>query len=101
MDILTHPLVVALMAILAIPGVTSGLTGILKGLADATGIGSKVWVYVASLAITGVILLTGAVELPAWTDDPALYTGAWLAWLVANAEIARRLHEALLERVPA
>ena len=98
MDILTNPVVVALFALLAIPAVTSGVAGLLKNLEAATGIGSRVWVYVASLIVTGLVLATSGVNLPTWTDDPALYAGAWIAWLGANAEITRRLYEALYER---
>lgn len=100
MEILTNPIVVALLALLAIPGVTSALTGLLKKAKDATGIDTRVFVYAASLLVTGAIVVTGGVTLPSLSGDPALAVGAWLAWLVANAEIARRLHEVLLERLP-
>jgi TRAP-type C4-dicarboxylate transport system permease small subunit len=56
MDILSSPIVVAIFSLLAIPGITSALAGVLKSAQDATGIPSKVFVYVASLLITGVIV---------------------------------------------
>jgi len=98
-DILAHPVVVALFALLAIPAVTSMLAGVLKGAQAATGIPSPVFVYVASLLITGAVMFMGGVDVPAWAGEPAAYVGAWLAWLAANAEIARRLYEALTEKV--
>lgn len=100
MDILSNPIVVALFALLAIPAVTSALAGFLKSAQTSTGINAKVFVYVASAAVTGLILVVGGLQLPVWAGEPALYVGAWLAWLAANAELARRLYEALNERIP-
>jgi hypothetical protein len=100
MNILTNPIVVALLALLAIPGVTSGLTGILKKMQTATGIDSRVFVYVASLLVTGAVVVTGGLNFPEFGGDPAIVVGAWLGWMTANAELARRLHEFLVERVP-
>ena len=99
MDILSNPFILALFALLAIPGVTSALAGLLKTAKDATGIPSKVFVYVASLLITLGILLLARDGLPAWTGDPAAFVTLWLGYLVANAEVARRLYEAINERL--
>lgn len=98
-DILATPVVVALFALLAIPAVTSALAGVLKSAQTATGIPSQVFVYVASLIVTLVIVIMGGANIPAFAGEPSAYVGAWLAWLVANAEIARRLYEALNEKV--
>ena len=100
-DILTNPIWLAILAILAVPAVTSGLTGILKRLVAATKVPAKVWVYVVSLVVTGVLLAATKGALPAWTGDPVAFVGAWLVWLAANAELARRIYEALWERLPA
>lgn len=89
------PIWLALIALLGIPGVTSAVTGIVKRLAAATGIGSRVWVYVASLAITGLVVQA----VPVVTGDPAAVIAAWLTWATVNAELARRFYEALWERV--
>lgn len=91
------PIWLALIALLAIPGVTSAVTGVIKWLAASTGIGARVWVYVASLGITGLIVLgTG---LPTTNGDPAMAVAAWLTWATVNAELARRIYEALWERL--
>lgn len=100
MDILSNPMVVALFALLAIPGVTSAIAGVLKSAQTATGVPSVVFVYVASLLVTAVVFVTGGYnDLPLWDGNPGLYVGAWLAWLAANAEVARRLYEALNEKL--
>jgi len=93
------PVLAFVLAVLAVPGVTSVVTTGLRMLSDSLGIRPAVAVYVASLAIVGAILASGGVELPAWTGDPVAYVGVWLAWATANAELARRVYELLLERV--
>ena len=100
MDILSNPWVLALFGILAIPAVTSALAAFLKKAQDATGIGAPVFVYVASLVVTGLVIATGGVELPAWAGEPAGYVALWIGWLTANAALARRLYEAIWERLP-
>lgn len=101
MDILSNPVIVAVLALLALPGVTSGLAALLRKASDSLGINPRVPVYVAALLLTGVLVATGAAgTLPALAGDPSALVGAWLAWAVATAEIARRLYELLWERVP-
>lgn len=92
-DVSTSPIMVALMALLAIPAITSGVTGVLRKLTDSTGVNPRIIVYVASVLITGLIVLSGAVTLPDWTGDPGGYVLAWGAWLTFNAELARRVYE--------
>lgn len=101
MDLLTNPIIVLVLALLGVPMVTSGITGLLKQITDQTGIPPKVVVYVVSVVVTGLILLTGAVELPAYADDPSAFVIAWATWLTANAEIARRVYEIIWERLTA
>lgn len=93
MDVSTQPIMVAILALLAIPAVTSGVTGILRKVSDAGGINPRVIVYAASILITGALVLTGTVTLPDWTGDPGGYMIAWMAWLTANAELARRVYD--------
>lgn len=93
MDVSTQPIMVAILALLAIPAVTSGVTGILRKVSDAGGINPRIIVYLASVLITGALVLTGAVTLPGFDGDPSAYMLAWLAWLTANAELARRVFE--------
>lgn len=97
MDLLNNPIMVLILALLAVPAVTSALAGVLKRAQDATGIPSRVFVYVASLVVTGVLLWGAA--LPAWTGEPVVYVGAWLTWLTVNAELARRVYELVHERL--
>lgn len=95
MDVTTQPIMVAILALLAIPAVTSGVTAILRRLTDGTGLDPRVVVYAASILITGLIVATGAVTLPSFDGDPSAYMLAWLAWLTANGELARRIYEVL------
>lgn len=96
------PVVAFVLAVLAVPGVTSLVTTGLRWISDNLGVKPTVVVYVASMAIVGGILASGGVELPAWAGDPVAYVGVWLAWATANAELARRVYELLVERlVPA
>lgn len=98
---MTEAVVLAFVAsVFAVPGVTSIVTSFVRKLSDALGVDPRVIVYVASIAMTGVILFSGGVTLPAWTGDPTLFVAAWMAWAVANAELARRLFEALLKYIP-
>lgn len=94
-----NPIIVAVLALLALPGVTSFITSLLRRATDAGGVRPEVVVYVASLAVTGLLLLTGGLELPAWTGDPVALVGSWLAWGTANAELARRVYELLWQRL--
>lgn len=99
MDPLTHPLVIALLALLGIPAVTSGVTGAIKFLSDMTGVSPKVLVYGVSLALTGALLALTSTSLPSWEADPVVFVAAWLAWATVNAELARRIYETLWERL--
>lgn len=93
------PVLAFVLAVLAVPGVTSVVTTVLRYLSDSLGIKPTVTVYVASLAITGAILASGGVDLPAWAGDGPGYVAAWIAWAGVNAELARRVYEVLMERV--
>lgn len=95
----SNPIIVALLALLALPGATSLLVSLIRKASDASGVKPEVIVYVASLAVTGLLLATGTVALPAWTGDPTAYVGAWLVWGTANAELARRVYELLWQRL--
>lgn len=98
MDILSNPVVVAVLALLALPGITSGLAALLQRV-GASGVDPRVVVYVASLVLTGAALLASGGSLPGATGEPSAVVAAWLTWLTVNAELARRLYEALLVRV--
>lgn len=91
------PIWLAVLGLLGIPAVTSGLTAGIKYVASATGISPKILVYGASLIVTGLII--AAAGLPAIVEDPTVTVGVWLGWATANAELARRLYEVLWERV--
>ena len=91
----SSPIIVAFLALLALPGVTSGVTGLIRGVSDATGIKPEAIVYLVSLAVTGAILATTGLALPVWADNPTVYVGAWIAWATANAALARTVYEIL------
>ena len=90
-----NPIIVALLALLALPGITSAASSIVRTVSDAFGVNPRAVVYVVSLAVTGLLLLTGGVELPGWAGDPVTYVGAWLAWAGANAGVAKTIYELL------
>lgn len=94
------PIIAFALAVLAVPGVTSLLTTGIRFLSDNLGIGPKVIVYVASLALTGVILVNAGSVLPAWAGDGPGFIAAWLAWADVNASLSKRVYELLMERVP-
>ena len=94
-DVSTAPIMVAILALLAIPAVTSGVAALLRKLTDSTGVDPRVVVYAASVLITGLMVFTGTVDLPPFTGDPAAWVIAWMTWFTVNAEVARRVYEVL------
>ena len=97
MDILTNPIVVLLLGALALPGVTSIAVSLLRKAETLYGINPRVLVYGASLIVTGIAVFFANGAFPSWSGEPVAFVGAWLAWTTVNAEIARRLYEALVE----
>ena len=89
----SSPIIVAILAVLALPGVTTIVTSVIRSASDAIGINPRVIIYLTSLVITGIVLLSGGVALPAWADDPTAYVGAWIAWTSANAGLAKTIYE--------
>lgn len=101
MDILSNPIIVALLALLALPGATSAVAALIRKVSDTAGINPRIPVYIAALALTGVLVATGAAGgLPEATGDPAVVVGAWLTWATVTATLAQRLYELLWQRVP-
>ena len=98
MDILSSPIVVLILALLAIPAVTSALTGGIRKLSAASGIPPQAIVYVASAIITGLVILATGTTLPGWSGDPAGYVAAWLVWAGANTALTRALYDVLWGR---
>ena len=96
----SNPIIIALLALLALPGVTSLVVSAIRKLSAASGIDARVWVYAVSLIVTGLLVFTGTVELPAFSGDPSAYILAWLTWATVNGELARRVYELLLSRIP-
>lgn len=86
-------------AALAVPGVTSLITSALRTVSDAVGVKPEVIVYVASIAVTGIILANAGAALPEWAGDGPGYVTAWLALATTNAELARRLYEGFLSKL--
>ncbi len=88
-------LIAFLAAVFAVPGATSIVTMVIRKLSDGLAIDPPLVVYAAAAALTGLLLASGAVPLPEWAGEPAAYVGAWIVWLSATAEIARRLYDQL------
>jgi len=90
-----NPIIVALLAVLALPGATTAAVTVIRTVSDAFGVNPRVVVYVFSLVVTGLLLLTGAVDFPAWAGDPTAYVAAWLTWAQVNTGIAKTIYELL------
>lgn len=88
-------LVAFLAAVFAVPGATSVITAAVRKISDTLAVDPSFVVYAVALALTGVLIAAGAVALPEWAGDPSAYVGAWGAWAVMTAEIARRLYDQL------
>lgn len=91
----TDTLLAFLAAVFAVPGATSIITTVVRKLSDGLGLRPELIVYAVAVALTGVLIATGAVALPEWAGDPSLYVGAWLTWAGLTTAIARRLYEQL------
>lgn len=91
----TETLLAFLAAIFAVPGATSIITAIVRKVSLGLSVTPEIIVYAVALAFTGLLVYSGAVALPEWAGDPAGYVGAWGAWAVMTAEIARRLYDQL------
>lgn len=89
----SSPIIVAILALLALPGVTSIATSAIRAVSDSFGVNPRVVVYILSLVVTGLVLVSGGVELPTWADDPTVYVGAWIGWAEANAGLAKTVYE--------
>ena len=95
----SHPLMILVLALLALPGATSRVSAWLRRFSDATGADPRVVVYLVSLALTGVMIAMSDGTLPAWGGDPVAAVSARLTWATVNAELARRVYELLGERI--
>ena len=91
----SSPIIVALLALLALPGATTMGVSIIRSVSDSLGVNPRAVVYVLSLVVTGLVLLSGGVELPAWANDPTAYVAAWLAWAQVNTGLAKTIYELL------
>lgn len=89
-----HPIVTALLALLAIPAVTSGLTALVRKVADA-GIPPRVTVYGVAVVVTGLIGFSGGLGPIPIGDDPAVLVGAWITWAGATGALAEAIYRTL------
>lgn len=88
------PIIVAVLSLLAIPAITSGLTGLLKNL--PVSIKPETVVYVASLILTGIVVLGNGGEMPLIDlGSPAETVAAWLAWAKVNSSSAQMVYDIL------
>ena len=92
------PIVVALLALLAIPAVASALT---TGLLKATGWGIKpqtvVYVF-CGLLIAGIAVVNGGVPMID-AANPAATVVAWQAWVAIQSEYTKALYDILFKRL--
>lgn len=95
----SSPIIVALMAVLALPGATTAAVTVIRTMSDAFGVNPRAVVYVLSLVVTGLLLLTGTVDFPSWAGDPTTYVAAWLTWAQVNTGIAKTIYELLTPRL--
>jgi len=96
MDVSSSPILVFVIAFLALPGIATVLTQFLtKG--GERGIHPKAVVYLVSLVLTGIVLVMqgDASGIPTWTGDPILFIGAWQVWTATNAEVAKAIYRTL------
>lgn len=91
----TDTLLAFLAAVFAVPGATSVVTALIRKLSDGLGLKPELIVYAVAVALTGLLIASGAVALPEWAGDPSLYVAAWLTWAGLTTQIARRLYEQL------
>lgn len=96
-----NPIIVAVLAALALPGATSLVVSVIRKASDALSVDPRVIVYVASLGITGLLVANGVTPFPALGGDPSAMVGEWIVWGTANAELARRVYELLLSKLGA
>ena len=96
-DILSAPLVVAILAALAIPAVTSFLTAGLRRIAGS--VKPQAVLYVSSLIIVALVQWTAGVKLPGLTGSPTADVATWLGWATVNAAVAATLYDVLLAKL--
>lgn len=93
---MTNPIVTALVALLAVPGIASALTAVIRQVSDALGVKPRVVVYGVSTVVTGLIGLTGGLAaLPGLDSDPTLVVSAWLTWAGATGALAESIYRTL------
>jgi len=90
------PIVQAVLALLAIPGVTSGLVVLVRGISDELGIAPRVTVYGVSLVVVAIIGATGGIDpIPAFGGEPATYVAEWLTWAGLVGAMAEAVYRTL------
>jgi DNA-binding transcriptional LysR family regulator len=97
-DVLTEPVVVALLSLLAVPVVASAVTtALVRGM--GVGIRPESVVYiVCALIVGGLALMAGGVPMvdPA---NPVATVTAWQVWVAAQTKWTQVLYDAVLVKV--
>ncbi len=97
----SNPILIAVVALLALPGVTSLAVAGIRSVSDALNIDPRGVVWLVSALVTVVIMASGTAEaLPSFTGDPVSFVAAWLAWLTVNARAAEGVYDVLLSKLP-
>lgn len=93
------PIIVAVLALLAVPGVTSFVTGIAKSIAPS--VKPETLVYIASLLLTGLWLWQSGGDLPGIDfGNPAASVALWLTWAKVNSSSAQAVYDLLKAALP-
>jgi len=91
-----NAIVVAALALLALPGATSAVTALIRKVTDSTGVSPRVVVYGVAAGLTGAIILTGSgPALPGAAADPTLTVSLWLTWATATGAVAEAIYRTL------
>jgi len=82
--------------LLALPGVTSAVTALVRKLTDSSGLSPRAVVYGVALLLTGAIVATGGGSaFPIAGADPTVTVGAWLTWAGATGALAEAVYRTL------
>ncbi len=95
----SSPILLAVIALLGVPGVTSLVVGLIRAASTVAGVAPETVVYVVSLALTAVIAFAAGDALPGLGDSGPATVAAWIAWATVNAKAAQAVYDILLSKL--
>ena len=99
MDILSQPLVVALLALLAVPAVASFLTTLLLK-AGAAGLKPQTVVYlICAVIVTLVVVLSGEAMPLIDAANPVATISAWMMFVAGLGKLTEALYDVVFKRL--